>query len=75
MNVNYVHDKAFFTAVPGAVLGQARDLANWYEFYTYGSPDPESILNSKSSTLNTKQSCTLIMHCHCLNSRREDLDR
>ncbi|KAG8953463.1 hypothetical protein FRC04_002305 [Tulasnella sp. 424] len=51
MNVNYVHDKAFFAAVPGAVIGQARDLANWYEFYTNGSPDPESILNIGGKTL------------------------
>ncbi|KIO30739.1 hypothetical protein M407DRAFT_147712 [Tulasnella calospora MUT 4182] len=54
LNVNYVHDKQFYASVPGQVIGQARDLANWFEFYTYGSPDPESILNIGGKTLTAE---------------------
>ncbi|KAG8968315.1 hypothetical protein FRB90_010823, partial [Tulasnella sp. 427] len=41
----------FYAAVPGHVIAQSRDLANWYSFYTYGSPDPSSILNIGGQTL------------------------
>lgn len=43
VEVQSVHNATFAGEIPPAFIAQARDLANWHEYYVFSSPDPKSI--------------------------------
>ncbi|KAF9783326.1 phosphoglycerate mutase-like protein [Thelephora terrestris] len=43
VEVQSVHNATFAGEIPPAFVQQARDLANWHEYYVFSSPDPNSI--------------------------------
>ena len=43
VEVQFVHNATFAAALPPTFLQQARDLANWHEYYVFSSPNPKSI--------------------------------
>jgi len=44
--VQSIHNATFARELPPTFLEQARDLANWHEYYVFSSPDPKSINTS-----------------------------
>jgi hypothetical protein len=48
MNVQFIHDANYANTLPPTFLQQARDLANWHEYYTFTSPQLSGIGNSMS---------------------------
>jgi hypothetical protein len=51
MNVQSIHNKTFNDALPPTFLAQARDLANFHEYYTFSSPSPDGIGNIAGRTI------------------------
>jgi hypothetical protein len=47
MNVESIHNATFADQLPPTYLAQARDLANWHEYYVFSSPELDGIGNSK----------------------------
>ena len=46
VSVQSVHNATFAGEIPPTFIQQARDLANWHEYYVFSSPDPKSINTS-----------------------------
>lgn len=57
MNVNSIHNATFNNSLPTTYLAQARDLANWHEYYTFSDPSLNGIGNSTSSSMR------IYIHC------------
>lgn len=49
--VQSIHNATFAGEIPPAFVQQARDLANWHEYYVFGSPNPRSISTIAARTL------------------------
>ena len=49
--VQSIHNATFARELPPTFLEQARDLANWHEYYVFSSPDPGAISTGASNVL------------------------
>lgn len=56
VSVQSVHNATFAGEIPPTFIQQARDLANWHEYYVFSSSNPKSIQTSayrRDSTWNS----------------------
>lgn len=51
--VQSIHNATFAGEIPPTFVQQARDLANWHEYYVFSSPNPKSIGTSAYKTKST----------------------
>ncbi|VDC04591.1 unnamed protein product [Peniophora sp. CBMAI 1063] len=51
MNVNSIHNATFNNSLPATYLSQARDLANWHEYYTFSDSSLDGIGNIAMRTM------------------------
>jgi len=68
--VQSIHNATFARVLPPTFLEQARDLANWHEYYVFSSPDPKSI---GTSTYNVFTASLLSKTLIVDSSRRSDI--